>query len=641
MNESNKRHARKVWIKIATLLGVVVVISTLIELLMQEILLSFEIPILRRNVTISNALYYITITLVGSYIGSVGLKKLLFGKKFSVEFLMAVAAFGAMYLNFLFEGVTVLFLYSLSEHFENYIEERAKKTIESLSKLMPDTARLVENGLEREISVKEAKIGMTLLIKPGERIPLDGRIINGSSSVDQSVVSGESTPVLKNVGDYVFAGTLNLNGSLKVEVVKDSEETLVSKIAKVVIESRKRKASIERLVDKFAHIYVPIVVLLAILTGGFGPLIMGGTYEIWLYRSLILLVISCPSAFIISIPATMFTAITLAAKNGIIIKGGAYIEKIGKAEAILFDKTGTLTLGKPIVNEVSFKDELDPNVLKYAAALEKHSNHPSAQAIVQRATDQKLPLDELVVEDVTEVPGKGIVGLVDKVQVAVGNLELMQQYGCNCDKIVDLYVSDRHTPICVSINKVAEASICLIDTIRKDATKTINRLKSLGIHTMILSGDKKEIAEQVSHELGVDNVYSELLPEDKLEVLSKIKDKYSFVVMVGDGINDAPALAVSDVGIAMGGSGVDVALESADIVLVKDELAQIPYLVKLSRKTMSITKQNIAVSLGIKLTLGALGLFGLTPLWFAFVVGDDGLTLLTLLNTLRLSRVDV
>lgn len=638
MEELSENNTRKVWINIVILLGVIVVIATLLEFLMRGIPFNFGIPILDRSATVSNMLYIVSIILVGSYIGYVGLKELYLERRFSVEFLMAVAAFGAVYLNFLFEGVVILFLYSLSEHLENHIEDRARKTVEKLSQFMPDSATVIEDGLERKVNVKDVQIGMTLLIKPGERISLDGRILDGSSSVDQSVVTGESTPVLKSVGDYVFAGTLNLNGRLRVRVIKDSEGTLVSRIARLVIESRKKKASIERLVDKFARVYVPVVILLAILIGGFGPSLFGGTYETWLYRSLILLVISCPSAFIVSIPATMFTAITIAAKKGVIIKGGIYIEKIGEVKAVLFDKTGTLTLGKPIVNEVSFGSELDPSILKYAAALERYSNHPSAQAIIKKATDQQLPFTELVVENVREIPGKGIVGVVNDVQVAIGNLELMQQYGCNCDKIFDFYVKDKHTPICISINRTAEASICLIDTIRKDSIWMINKLKEMGIRTVILTGDKKEIAEQVSRELGVDYTYSELLPEDKLKILAEVRRKHGLVAMVGDGVNDAPALAASDVGIAMGGSGVDVALESADIVLVKDNLIQIPYLINLSKKTISVVKQNIIVSLGMKLALGILGLFGLIPLWFAVAAGDDGLTMLVLLNTLRLSR---
>jgi len=427
MEELSENNTRKVWINIVILLGAIVVIATLLEFLMRGIPSNFGIPILDRSATVSNMLYIVSIILVGSYIGYVGLKELYLERRFSVEFLMAVAAFGAVYLNFLFEGVVILFLYSLSEHLENHIEDRARKTVEKLSQFMPDSATVIEDGLERKVNVKDVQIGMTLLIKPGERISLDGRILDGSSSVDQSVVTGESTPVLKSVGDYVFAGTLNLNGRLRVRVIKDSEGTLVSRIARLVIESRKKKASIERLVDKFARVYVPVVILLAILIGGFGPSLFGGTYETWLYRSLILLVISCPSAFIVSIPATMFTAITIAAKKGVIIKGGIYIEKIGEVKAVLFDKTGTLTLGKPIVNEVSFGSELDPSILKYAAALERYSNHPSAQAIIKKATDQQLPFTELVVENVREIPGKGIVGVVNDVQVAIGNLELMQQ----------------------------------------------------------------------------------------------------------------------------------------------------------------------------------------------------------------------
>jgi Cd2+/Zn2+-exporting ATPase len=370
-----------------------------------------------------------------------------------------------------------------------------------------------------------------------------------------------------------------------------------------------------------------------------GPKFAGGSFQTWLYRALILLVVSCPSAFVISVPATIFTAVTIAARKGVIIKGGIYVEKMAKVRAVVFDKTGTLTFGTPVVHEVKATGELDQKVLAYAAALEQFSNHPVAKAIVKKAVEQKMSFNNFEVREVREIPGKGIIGNVDGALVVIGNMDLMREYSCNCEKINAFYENDKHTFVCISINKIAEASVCLIDDVRQDALETVRALKKIGIHVAMLSGDKQEIAKEVAEKLGINDVYAELSPEDKLTIVNRIKENYGLVAMVGDGINDAPALAASDIGIAMGGSGVDVALESADIVLLKDELIQVPHLIKLSQKTVRVAKQNIAASLGIKIILGALGLMGFIPLWFTVAAGDDGLTMLVLLNTLRLTKV--
>jgi len=402
--------------------------------------------------------------------------------------------------------------------------------------------------------------------------------------------------------------------------------------------SRKRKASIERLVDRFAHVYVSIVIFLAVLTAFLAPRILGGGAETWLYRSLIFLVISCPSAFLVSVPATIFTAITVAARRGVIVKGGAYVEKMAQVKAVVFDKTGTLTLGKPAVFEASTFANFDKNLLSYVAALEQYSNHPMADALVRAAIDEGSDFSRLRVRDVKEIPGKGMVGMVEGVKVAVGNRELMKEYGSNHQDLVETF-HDRHTCVFVSVNDSIASAFCLADDVRRDAVEAVKALKERKIHTAMLTGDRNSIARDIATRLGMDDVYAELLPEDKLKIMDKVKAKYGLVAMVGDGVNDAPALAASDVGIAMGEGGVDVALESADVVLVKDELAMIPYLRKLSEVAVEISKQNIAASLGVKLILGVLGFLGFIPLWFAVAAGDDGLTMLVLLNTLRLVRI--
>ena len=409
---------------------------------------------------------------------------------------------------------------------------------------------------------------------------------------------------------------------------------------KLVTESSKRKASIETLVNRFAKVYVPLVIALAVFTALGLPVLLGGGERTWIYRSLILLVVSCPSAFIISVPATVFIAITIAARRGVIIKGGVYIEKIAQLKSVVFDKTGTLTMGRPAVHQIRAVERPQEESLAYAAALDQFSTHPVAKAILRIARERGIDLSKFKVTDVTEVAGKGIVGYVNDVFVAVGNPELMKEFNCDCKQAYAISENDTHTSVCISVAKQGLASVCVVDEIREDAVKSITALKAEGIKTEMLTGDRTEIANEIAGDLEIDEVHAELFPEDKLRIVETLKaQKNGFVAMVGDGVNDAPALAASDVGIAMGAAGVDVALESADIVLVRDELAMIPYLVKLSQKTMTIAKQNIAASLVVKVILGALGLMGLTPLWFTVASGDDGVTMLLLLNTLRLERV--
>ena len=639
---AEEEHNKTVLVIFAVWLAITILISGLLDLFVGGLPLGFTIPILNLNATVSLILYYAAILTSAIYIGVVGLRELFVEKRFSVEFLMAVAGLGALYLDYRFEAATVLLLYSVAEYFEGYIQDRARRTVEKLSKFMPETAHVMFEGEVKDAFVNAVETGTILLVRPGERIPLDGNVVEGFSHVDQALVTGESVPVPKKVNDCVYAGTLNSTGVLKISVTKKASETLVSRIVQLVIESGKRKATIERLVDRFARFYVPIVIALAVFTAGALPFIVGGSFQTWFYRSLILLVVSCPSAFIISVPATIFVAITIAAKRGVIIKGGIFIEKLSRIKRVVFDKTGTLTLGRPAVHEIRRVDitRAEEESLSYAAALDQYSNHPIAQAITRRAVEQGIDLSKLKVTDIIEVPGKGIVGQVNGKHVAVGNIELMREFGCDCTEAFEITAGDIHTTVCVAVGKEGLAAVCVVDQVREDALKAIRALKQNNIKTAMLTGDKTEIAKETAQTLGIDEVHSQLFPEDKLRIVEELKkNEDGLVAMVGDGVNDAPALAASDVGIAMGAKGVDVALESADVVLVNDELSQIPYLIRLSQKTMVIAKQNIAASLIVKMVLGALGLLGLTPLWFTVASGDDGVTMLLLLNTLRLERV--
>jgi len=636
-NESENHEARP-WLYLVLSLVITIALSTLLERLAGGVPLWLNLPLINESATVSKLLYQVVVLVIAIYVGFIGLKELIIERRFSVEFLMSVAALGAAYLGFLFEAATVLLLYSLAEHFEHYIEDKARKTVEKLSTYMPENARILEGNKEKTINVNAVKIGNTIVVRPGERIPLDGVVKEGSSFVDQSLVTGESAPVGKKKDDAVFAGTLNVDGVLKIQVAKEVGETLVSRIAKLVMESRKRKAVMERLVDRFARFYVPITVGLAVFVAFGIPRVVSGPSEPWIYRSLILLVVSCPSAFVLSVPATFFTAITAAARKGVIIKGGVYVEKMDKVKTVVFDKTGTLTLGKPAVREINCLNQTnDQRALMYAAALDQYSNHPLAEGMVRKAMEQGLEFRHYVVSDVKEVPGKGIVGQVNGCRVCVGSEEFMKEQGCDRGFING--EEEKHTRVYVSIDQCAPPGFCLVDEVRSDATDAVNALKNNGTHTVMLTGDKKEIAEEVSKQLGVHETRAELFPEDKLKIVGELKAQRGLIAMVGDGINDAPALAASDVGIVMGSDGVDVALESADIVLVKNELSKIQYLQRLSRLAVKIAKQNIAVSLGVKLLLGAMGFAGLVPLWFAVATGDDGVTMLLLLNTLRLPRL--
>jgi Cd2+/Zn2+-exporting ATPase len=629
-----EENEKQIIIGLAVTLALTILVAGTFELVARGIPLGFVVPVFNQQATVSNIVYTVIVVAASVYVGYLGIRELVVERRFSVEFLMAVAALGALYLGYYFEASMVLLLYCVAEYFEGYIEDRARRTVEKLSRFMPDKARILEDTQEKMVAVSQVGEGAVIRVLPGERIPLDGNVVEGFSNVDQALVTGESVPVLKAVNDCVYAGTLNTSGVLKIVVTKKASETLVSRIVKLVTESGKRKASMEKL--------VPIVIALAVFTAVALPSVLGGGFQVWLYRSMILLVVSCPSAFIISVPATIFVAITVAAKRGVIVKGGVFMEKLARVKTVVFDKTGTLTLGRPAVHEVRSVERPTDEALGFAAAIDQFSNHPVARAIVRRAAERGIDISRFKVTDVTEVAGKGIMGYVDGNFVAVGNPELMKEFGCNCKEAFEIGESDTHTAVCVSVGKEGLASVCVVDEVREDALHAVASLKKSGIKTVMLTGDREAIAMETAATLQIDEVHAELFPEDKLACIEDLKAKSAkgdLVAMVGDGVNDAPALTASDVGIAMGAAGVDVALESADIVLVKDELAQIPYLVRLSGKTMEIAKQNIAASLIIKLVFGALGVVGVTGLLATVLAGDDGVTMLLLLNTLRLERV--
>jgi len=405
-----KAHSKKALTVFALWIVITIVIAGILDYFFNGVPLAFNLPLLNINLTISLLLYYTSILTSAIYIGIVGLKELIIERHFSVEFLMAVAGLGALYLNYYLEAATVLLLYCIAEYFEDYIQNRARKTVEKLSTFMPETAHVIYENQVKDTPINSIIPGTLLLLRPGERIPLDGTIVEGFSHVDQALVTGESIPVPKKIQDPVYAGTLNQTGVLKINVTKPTNETLLSRIIQLVVESEKRKASIERMVDKFARFYVPLVIGLAIFTATGLPFILGGSFSTWFYRSLILLVVSCPSAFIISVPATMFVAITVAAKRGVIIKGGIFVEKLAQIKRVIFDKTGTLTLGRPTIHEIhrieNTKTFEDP--LAYAAALDQYSNHPIAQAITRKALETNIDLTKFKVTNLLKCQEKAL-----------------------------------------------------------------------------------------------------------------------------------------------------------------------------------------------------------------------------------------
>lgn len=562
----------------------------------------------------------------------------IFRLKFNMNVLMSLAAIGSFLIGHGEEGASVMFLFFIAEFLEEYASERAKKSIDSLLKITPETAIVLVNGKEKIKHVHEIKIGDIIIVKPGDRIPLDGIVTKGISSVNQAPITGESMPISKKIGDSVFAGTINEDSYLEIKVTKKSDQTVISKIAKFVENAQKKKSKTEIFVDKFARYYTPIVILASILTVIIPVFILGLSFQTWFYRALVLLVVSCPCAMAISTPVSIVSAITSAAKNGVLIKGGSYIEEIKKEKVIVFDKTGTLTEGKPEITEIiALNNYSEKELLTIAASLESKSNHPLAVPIIKRAEISKIKLENVM--DFKSISGKGLKGKIKGKLFYIGNKTFFSELNINIpNKDIEKLENQGKTLVLISNNSHIIGIITLMDKIREDAKETIKNIKERGVRTVMLTGDNKKVANAIAEKLGIDEVYSELLPENKAEIIDELLKKYNHVIMVGDGVNDAPALAKAHVGIAMGGNGSDIAIETADIVLMKDDLSKIVYLIDLSNKTMNVVKQNVSASILIKGSFAILALPGLVPLWLAVAVGDMGLSLMVILNSLRIGR---
>ncbi|TFG06811.1 cation-translocating P-type ATPase [Candidatus Thorarchaeota archaeon] len=551
-----------------------------------------------------------------------------------VNFLMTFAAFAAFLIDAPLEGAAVMLLFSIAELLEAKANDRVRVELETLLNLSPHTASVVDGEGEREVPIEEIQRGQEIVVRPGEKIGLDGDVIEGVSDVDQSPITGESIPVVKEPGDPVYAGSINQNGYLRVAVTKPAGETVLARIVEEVEEAQKKKAPTERLVSRVSHIYTPAVVIGSLVLS-LASYVLGAPLEVAVYRGLTLLVTSCPCAFAISIPVSLVSSLTGLARSGILVKGGEYIERLSEAELVTFDKTGTLTRAELVVSEIYATERIAPDeVMRIAASLEVRSEHPVSRAIVQHAQEQGIDLVD--VQSFKAIPGYGIRGAIDDDTYFVGNEALMKQHVGDIPGKISKLASDKSIAYLSDENSVLGV-ILLSDTIRTEAKAAVQSLKAMGIRTAMLTGDREEIARQVADELGIDVFYPELLPSEKVDLVQKLAGEGK-TVMVGDGVNDAPALAAADVGIALGGISSDIALETADVVLMEEDLSKIPTVLLKSREAMRVVKQNITASIVVKAAVAALAVLGISSLWLAIGVGDMGLTLAVLANALRLVR---
>ena len=579
---------------------------------------------------------FLTVAIISGYeIIPNGIKALIKGK-FSISLLITIAAIGAFLIGEGAEGASVIFLFYIAEYLEDYAGERARKSIGSLIKLAPQTAIVKRGENNFKLHAHAVEINEVVVVKPGDKIPLDGIVINGISTVNQSAITGESLPVIKKEGNNVFAGTINEEGYLEVKVTKTSDETVISKIIELVKASQQKKSKTEAFIDKFSNYYTPGVLGLAVLVATIPPFIFGLNFDTWFYRALVLLVVSCPCALAISTPVSMVSGITAGTKNGVLIKGGEYIEEMQNIKTMVFDKTGTLTEGKLELTDIIELNNYSKNeLLQIASSLEAKSKHPLAEAIISYS-EKEIDLKFKKVYDFESVTGMGIKGNIDNKVFYIGKRGLFKNNPEFPDKIINKIENEGKTIVMIGDDKHIIGLIGLMDKIRPLSKKTITILKEKNIRTIMLTGDNKGTARAVSCEIGINDYYSGLLPKDKVEIINKLIDKDKHVAMVGDGVNDAPALAISNVGIAMGSAGSDVAIETANIALMHDDISKINYLIDLSRRTMSIVKQNVSLSIIVKGSFAIFAVLGFVSLWMAVAFGDMGLTLAVILNAIRI-----
>lgn len=584
---------------------------------------------------------YAASILIGGYSLFIKGLKNLSRLNFDMNTLMTIAIIGAAIIGEWGEGATVVILFAISEALERYSMDKARQSIESLMDIAPKEALIRRGNEEITVHVDDIQVGDIMIVKPGQKLAMDGVVVKGTSTLNQAAITGESVPVTKTIDDEVFAGTLNEEGLLEVKVTKRVEDTTISKIIHLVEEAQAERAPSQAFVDKFAKYYTPAIVILALLIAVIPPL-FGGDWSEWIYQGLAVLVVGCPCALVVSTPVAVVTAIGNAAKNGVLIKGGIHLEETGHLKAIAFDKTGTLTKGVPAVTDLVAFNGNENELLAITAAIEKGSQHPLASAIMRKAEENGLNINVISVDEFQSITGKGVKAKVNNEMYYVGSPNLFEELHGSIEstikeKIIRMQTEGK-TVMVLGTEKEILSLIAVADEMRESSKEVISKLNRMGIETVMLTGDNQRTATAIGKQVGVSDIKADLLPEDKLNFIKELRSKHQSVAMVGDGVNDAPALAASTVGVAMGGAGTDTALETADIALMSDDLSKLPYTIKLSRKALAIIKQNITFSLAIKLVALLLVMPGWLTLFIA-IFADMGATLLVTLNSLRLLKV--
>ena len=584
--------------------------------------------------TVEMGVFLVCYAVIGWDIVWKAVTNILHGQVFDENFLMTIATIGALILGEHSEGVAVMLFYQVGEWFQSYAVSKSRKSIASLMDIRPDYANVERNGKLEQVDPDEGNIGDTIVVKPGERVPLDGKIIKGTSALDTSALTGESMPRDVEPGMEVISGCINQTGILTIQTTKKYGESTVAKILDLVENASDKKGKTENFISRFARYYTPIVVFAAIALAILPPLVTGQPFSVWIYRALTFLVISCPCALVISIPLSFFGGIGGASKIGVLVKGSNYLESLAHTEVVVFDKTGTLTKGSFAVSQIKAIDMKEEQLLELAAYAEDYSNHPISQSI-QKAYGKKI--DNSRISDVQEIAGHGVRAVIDGKTVLAGNAKLM-----NRENIAYTPSDAIGTVIYLACNGKYAGYIVIEDEVKADAPAAIRALKEVGVRkTVMLTGDADAVGKKVAQKLGLDQAYTELLPADKVdrvEAMLKQTSEKGKLVFVGDGINDAPVLARADVGIAMGGLGSDAAIEAADVVLMTDEPSKISAVVRIARKTIRIANENIVFALGVKLLVLILGATGYANMWAA-VFADVGVSVIAILNAIRAMRV--
>lgn len=606
----------------------------LIRIIISFILLVIAFILKLDNVIINDILFIISYLIVGYDIILKALRNITRGKVFDENFLMTIATIGAFFISEFPEAVAVMLFYQVGELFQSYAVDKSRKSVASLMDIRPDYANLYHDKKTERVDPNKVKVGDIILIKPGEKIPLDGIVIEGSSTLNTLALTGEAVPKSISVNDEVLSGCINNEGILKVKVTKEFGESTVSKILDLVENASSRKSKSENFISKFAKYYTPIVVIIAILLALIPPLLTDTNFKTWLYRALSFLVVSCPCALVISIPLSFFAGIGASSRIGVLVKGSNYLEALANTEIVVCDKTGTLTEGIFEVQKVNPIGYSKEDLLRYTSYAESYSNHPIALSIKEAYGKD---INEKLVTKTKELKGKGIIAKVESKEVLVGNEKLMIEY--NIDYIKS---NDIGTVIYIAIDKTFAGTIIISDKIKEDAYKAVKEFRENNVKKIVmLTGDREEISKNVSKELKLDKYYAELLPQDKVkkvEALMKEKSESGKLVFIGDGINDAPVLALSDIGVAMGGLGSDAAIEAADIVIMTDEPSKLASAIKISKKTMQIVKENIIFAITVKILVLLLSAVGIATMWAA-VFADVGVSVIAIINALRILRV--